>query len=370
VMPPTPMRAEINCMNTQHDVLLEVKGLKTYFFLHEGVVRAVDDVSFDIRRSQTLGIIGESGCGKSVTAQSILRIVPAPPGRVVGGDILLHQRDAGGGATTVNLAKIDPRGAAIRRIRGKTISMIFQEPMTSFGPLHTIGNQIVEAILIHQKDMNKRSARARAIELLGRVGIPRPDQQIDSYPHQLSGGMRQRAMIAMALSCNPDLLIADEPTTALDVTIQAQILDLLRQLQAEFGMAIMFITHDLGVIAEIADDVAVMYLGKIVEQASVRDLFARPQHPYTQALLKSIPKIDSKKSRRLPAIQGVVPDPYDVPAGCAFSDRCASFMPGMCDQAVPALLHVERDHLARCYLYSDRAEGQLKNNIPLLEMRD
>jgi peptide/nickel transport system ATP-binding protein len=341
-------------MAAREDLLLEVKDLKTYFFLYEGIVRAVDGVSFDVRRGRTLGIIGESGCGKSVTAQSILRIVPSPPARIVGGSILLHRIDRNGNLEEIiNLAELDPRGDEIRKIRGKEIAMIFQEPMTSFGPLNTIGDQIMEAILLHQEDVSKREAKAHTIELLGRVGIPRPDQFIDAYPHQLSGGMRQRAMIAMALSCNPGLLIADEPTTALDVTIQAQILDLLRHLREDFGMAIMFITHSLGVIAEIADEVAVMYLGKIVEQGSVEDIFDRPKHPYTQALLKSIPRIDKKAGSRLTTIEGVVPDPYEVPRGCPFSDRCPSFMKGICDEVVPSPSEVEKDHFVRCFLHSD-----------------
>ncbi len=367
------------------DALLEIKNLKTYFHLQEGIVRAVDGVSFDIQRGQTLGIIGESGCGKSVTAHSILRLVPAPPGNIVQGEILLHRqqvpwratvgrdngnsatvgRDNGNSATvgrdngnsaSVDLAQLDPRGAAIRAIRGAEISMVFQEPMTSFGPMHTIGNQIIESILLHQAGMDKTEARELAIENLRKVGIPRPTEIVDAYPHQLSGGMRQRAMIAMALSCSPRLLIADEPTTALDVTIQAQILELLMALQEEFGMAMMFITHNLGVIAEVADEVAVMYLGRIVEQASVTKLFDNPQHPYTQGLLNSIPHIDEEKLPRLRAIEGVVPDPYEIPRGCAFSDRCPSFMPGRCDQAIPDLVAREQGHLVRCFLYSEAEE--------------
>lgn len=345
-------------MVDRDEMLVEVKDLATYFFLHEGVVRAVDGVSFDIKPGKTLGVIGESGCGKSVTAQSILRIVPSPPGRIVRGDILFHKHTEGGFFDLINLAELDPHGDEIRRIRGNEISMIFQEPMTSFGPLNTIGDQIIEAILLHQAGVGKGEAREQAIELLGRVGIPRPDQRIDAYPHQLSGGMRQRAMVAMALSCNPNLLIADEPTTAVDVTIQAQILDLLRDLQQEFGMAIMFITHDLGVIAEMADEVAVMYLGKIVEQASVEEIFDHPKHPYTRALLKSIPHIDEARSDRLSAVEGSVPAPYEVPPGCSFSDRCPRFMAGICEQAVPALVGVEEQHLVRCYLYSDKMEEE------------
>ena len=337
--------------------LLEIHNLMTHFHLQEGIVRAVDGVTFDIRRGQTLGIIGESGCGKSVTAHSILRLVPSPPGNIVDGQILLHQGENGMGTGAIDLARLDPRGAQIRAIRGAEISMVFQEPMTSFGPMHTIGNQIIETILLHQEGVESSDARALAIDNLRRVGIPRAEQIVDAYPHQLSGGMRQRAMIAMALSCTPRLLIADEPTTALDVTIQAQILELLMALQAEVGMAVIFITHNLGVIAEVADEVAVMYLGRIVEQASVNELFDNPQHPYTQGLLNSIPHIDEEKLPRLRAIEGVVPDPYEIPSGCAFSDRCPSFMPGTCDRAMPELDETAPGHRVRCFLYSDVEEG-------------
>lgn len=335
------------------NALLEIKDLMTHFHLQEGIVRAVDGVSFEIRRGRTLGIIGESGCGKSVTAHSILRLVPSPPGNIVNGQILLRRGDNASDQKPVDLARLDPRGGEIRSIRGAEISMVFQEPMTSFGPMHTIGNQIMESILLHQGDVAASDARELAIENLRRVGIPRAEQIVDAYPHQLSGGMRQRAMIAMALSCSPRLLIADEPTTALDVTIQAQILELLTALQEEFGMAVMFITHNLGVIAEVADEVAVMYLGRIVEQSDVNELFDNPQHPYTQGLLNSIPHIDEEKLPRLRAIEGVVPDPYEIPGGCAFSDRCPSFMPGTCDRAMPGLAETSPGHRVRCYLHSD-----------------
>ncbi len=340
-----------------HDSLLEIKNLMTHFHLQEGIVRAVDGVTFGIRRGQTLGIIGESGCGKSVTAHSILRLVPSPPGNIVDGRILLHRSEDGVDREPVDLAKLDPRGAEIRAIRGAEISMVFQEPMTSFGPMHTIGNQIIESILLHQESVSNMDARDLAIENLRRVGIPRAAQIVDAYPHQLSGGMRQRAMIAMALSCSPRLLIADEPTTALDVTIQAQILDLMTALQEEFGMAVIFITHNLGVIAEVADEVAVMYLGRIVEQTGVEELFDNPQHPYTQGLLSSIPHIDEEKLPRLRAIEGVVPDPYEIPSGCAFSDRCPSFIPGKCDRAMPDLAETGPGHRVRCFLFSDAEEG-------------
>ena len=339
-----------------HDSLLEIKNLMTHFHLQEGIVRAVDGVSFDVRRGQTLGIIGESGCGKSVTAHSILRLVPSPPGNIVNGELLLYRGENGENSGPVDLAQLDPRGAEIRSIRGAEISMVFQEPMTSFGPMHSIGNQIIESILLHQEGVDKTEARELAIDNLRRVGIPRAAQIVDSFPHQLSGGMRQRAMIAMALSCSPRLLIADEPTTALDVTIQAQILELMMTLQEEFGMAVIFITHNLGVIAEVADEVAVMYLGRIVEQAGINELFDNPQHPYTQGLLNSIPHIDEEKLTRLRAIEGVVPDPYDIPSGCAFSDRCPSFMPGKCDSAMPDLAATGPEHRVRCFLYSEDEE--------------
>lgn len=337
-------------MADQGNLLLEVKDLKTYFYLYEGVVKAVDGVNFRINRGRTLGIIGESGSGKSVTAQSIMRIVPSP-GRIVSGDILLHLENGNGGSRTINLAKLDPQGKEIRDIRGKEISMIFQEPMTSFSPLHTIGDQIIEAILIHE-NISKKEARERTIDLLGRVGIPRPDSLVDAYPHQLSGGMRQRAMIAMALSCNPKLLIADEPTTALDVTIQAQILELLKRLQKETGMAIMYITHNLAVVTEIADEVVVMYLGKVMEHASVEEIFHNPLHPYTRALWRSIPKIDGELSRLVP-ILGVLPNPYEIPQGCVFHPRCEEVILGVCDgESPPPLIEVTPGHKVSCFHYA------------------
>ena len=329
--------------------LLSVRNLKTYFHQDEGTVLAVDGVSFDVMPGATLGIVGESGCGKSVTARSILRIVDRP-GRIVEGEIHFRRRANGGPATTVDLATLDPNGAEMRAIRGAEIALIFQEPMSSFSPVHTIGNQIVEAILLHQA-VTPRQARGQAIEILARVGMPRPRQVVDAYPHQLSGGQRQRAMIAMALSCKPTLLIADEPTTALDVTTQTQILELMRQLQREDGMAIMLITHDLGVIAEMATDVAVMYLGRVVEQAPVDAIFHDPRHPYTRALLQSIPRIRSRTRERLTPIAGSVPHPYDRPTGCPFHPRCANFMPGKCDREAPVLRPVADYHAVSCFLY-------------------
>jgi oligopeptide/dipeptide ABC transporter ATP-binding protein len=315
-------------------------------------VRALDGVSFDIARGEALGVVGESGCGKSVTAQAILRIVP-DPGKIVDGEITLYRQQGENGrpasAEEVKLTDLDPRGPAIRAIRGAEIAMIFQEPMTSFSPVHSIGYQIMEAITLHQK-VNKKEARARAVEILARVGMPRPHQAVDSYPHQISGGQRQRAMIAMALSCNPSLLIADEPTTALDVTTQAQILDLLRHLQDDLGMAIMFITHDLGVIAEMTKRVVVMYLGRVVESADVDTLFHDPHHPYTRALINSVPRL-GMISGLLQPIEGSVPDPYNIPAGCAFHPRCPSFIPGRCDVVEPEWIAITPNHHVRCHLY-------------------
>jgi oligopeptide/dipeptide ABC transporter ATP-binding protein len=330
------------------DVLLEVRELKTHFALREGIVRAVDGVSFTIERGRTLGIVGESGCGKSVTAQSILRIVPRP-GRIVSGEIIYHRRrrhqDGNGQDEVIDLTKLDPYGPAIRSIRGNEISYIFQEPMASLSPVHTIGHQMIETIRLHQR-VSRDEARQRAIEVLREVGMVKPSETIDRYAHQLSGGQRQRAMIALALSCRPSLLIADEPTTALDVTTEAQILDLMRDVQREYGMAIQFITHNLGVIAEMADDVVVMYLGRQVERASVDDIFFNPRHPYTRALLRSIPKLGRKTRERLESIRGMVPDPFSVPRGCAFHPRCSFYRPGVCDD--PSWIQVGANHWVRC----------------------
>ena len=333
-----------------------MKNLKTYFSLDEGTLKAVDGVDLTIPQSRTSGVIGESGCGKSVTAQSILRIVPSP-GKLVSGEILLRGREDGHENGVVDLAALDAKGQEIRSIRGREISMIFQEPMTSLSPVHTIGAQIMEAILLHKTD-DKKEARQLALDMIEKVGIGNPTQRIDEYPHQLSGGMRQRAMIAMALSCNPALLIADEPTTALDVTVQAQILDLMATLQEQFGMAIMYITHDLGVIAEIAEEVNVMYLGRVVERASTRELFKNPQHPYTERLLKSIPKVGKKTRGRLDAIKGTVPIPLDPPRQCGFFSRCPEAMQGKCDADIPALTKLGEDHEVRCFLHSDAVEAE------------
>ena len=331
-------------MKNKSALLLQVKNLKTYFYLDEGVLKAVDDVSFKIQKKMVLGVVGESGCGKSVTAQSILRIVP-DPGKIVEGEIFLHQD-----GKVTDLVKLDPYGKEIRAIRGKEITMIFQEPMTSLSPVHTIGDQIMEAILLH-RNMNKNEAKELTLEMLYKVGIPNPYQRINEYPHQLSGGLRQRAMIAMALSCNPSLLIADEPTTALDVTVQAQILELMKDLQAEFGMSIMFITHNLGVIAEVSDEVMVMYLGKAVEYASVDEIFHNPLHPYTVRLLRSIPKVGKKARTRLDAIKGTVPLPLDLPPGCSFYPRCPEAKKGLCNKEDPSLVEVKKGHWVSCFLY-------------------
>jgi peptide/nickel transport system ATP-binding protein len=299
---------------------VEVKDLRVHFFLDEGVARAVDGVSFSVQPGKTLGIVGESGSGKSVIGQSILRIVP-PPGRIVDGQILLRIPGENGDDRQLDVVKLNPRGAEARSIRGRDVAMIFQEPMNSLSPLHTIGNQIMEALTLHS-NASYDEARLRAIEMLGKVGIPRPERRIDSYPHELSGGMRQRAMIAMALVCNPRLLIADEPTTALDVTIQAQILELLKELQAEFGMAVLFVSHNLGVIAEVCHEVLVVYAGKVMEQAPVDVLFEQPMHPYTKALLKSVPGIDTPVRSFLATIEGTLPDPLSYIPGCPFFGRC------------------------------------------------
>jgi oligopeptide/dipeptide ABC transporter ATP-binding protein len=327
--------------------LIEVKNLRTSFFTPEGEVRAVDGVSFEIREGKTLGLVGESGCGKSVTSLSIMRLISSPPGQIVGGEIFYRGRD---------LLKLNKE--EMRKIRGNEISMIFQEPMTSLNPVFTVGNQIGEAIRLHQ-GLGKRETRAKTIEMLRLVKIADPESRVDAYPHQLSGGMRQRVMIAMALSCNPSLLIADEPTTALDVTIQAQILELMKELQQKIGMALLLITHDLGVVAERADEVAIMYGGKIVERGSTQAIFARPFHPYTVGLLNSLPGTRGKKKKRLDAIPGVVPSPLDLPSGCRFRDRCPKAA-GICAEAEPPLAELEPGHFVACYFpeTGDRQSAQ------------
>jgi peptide/nickel transport system ATP-binding protein len=336
------------------DPIVSVKGLKTHFFLDEGTVEAVDGVDLEIPRGKTLCVVGESGCGKSVTAFSVMRMV-ARPGRIVGGQIVLHQPDG-----PVDLMELDENGETLRRVRGGDIAMVFQEPMTSLSPVHTVGAQIVEAVRLHT-DLNKKAAREHARAMMARVGIPDPAQRFNQYPHEMSGGLRQRTMVAMALSCQPALLIADEPTTALDVTIQAQILELMRQLQAEFGMAILLITHDLGVVAEMADEVAVMYMGRIVEYGPVEAVFARPQHPYTVALMRSLPGYGGPPKSRLEAIEGSVPDPFSRLSGCPFHPRCTEAEAGLCDQGgKPADIEVEPGHSVACLKRGPKGNGEEK----------
>jgi len=327
--------------------ILSVRGLETFFYPDEGIVRAVDGASFDLHPGQTLGIVGESGCGKSVTARSILRIVDRP-GRVESGEILLRRADG----QVVDITKLDAKSALLRDIRGGEVGYVFQEPMSSLSAYHTIGNQLMEAIRLH-RDVSKADARARAIELLRMVGIPRPEQRVDSYSFELSGGLRQRVMIALALAAEPRVLIADEPTTALDVTTQAQILDLIRRIQRERNLAVILITHDMGVIAEMTDTVAVMYLGKVVETGPVDTIFHAPRHPYTQALLRSIPSVLATPLSRLATIAGSIPHPYARPPGCPFHPRCESFIAGTCDAGAPPVTGLAADHEVRCFLYDD-----------------
>ena len=326
--------------------LLEVKDLQTYFYTEEGIVKAVDGVSFNIEQGETLGVVGESGCGKSITSLSLIQLVPKPRGKIVGGDITYYFKNN----KSVKITELSPHGEKIRKIRGKEIAMIFQEPMTSLNPVYTIGEQIMEAVRLHQ-DKDKDEARERAIEMLNLVGIAAPTQRVDEYPHQLSGGMRQRVMIAMALSCDPSLLIADEPTTALDVTIEAQILDLMKELQEKMNMAIMFITHDLEVIGEMSDRVIVMYAGKIVERATIDDIFYNNKHPYTRGLLNSIPQIGRKK--RLIPIDGSVPSLRNLPGGCYFAPRCPEAME-ICTRQEPPTFDLEDDQEVKCWLYQQK----------------
>jgi len=328
--------------------LLELRGVKTHFFTSDGVVKAVDGVSYEIRYGQTVGVVGESGCGKSITALSVMRLIERP-GRTIAGEILLDGRD---------LLKLSEE--EMRDVRGNTISMIFQEPMTSLNPVYPVGDQIAEAVQLHRK-VDRRQAWDRAIEMLQQVGIADAKRRVKAYPHQLSGGMRQRVMIAMALSTNPELLIADEPTTALDVTIQAQILELMKSLREENRMAIMLITHDLGVIAEMADEVVVMYAGKIVERADVTTLFEAPHHPYAKGLLASIPRLGEKRAR-LEVIQGVVPNPLNLPTGCLFKRRCPYAMP-VCDVDPPFRV-VTPGHLSRCWLTPEGGEPTIGADAP------
>lgn len=333
----------------QSEPVLRVEDLQTYFFTQEGVVKAVDGANFNVYPGKTLGIVGESGCGKSIASKSILQIVDKP-GRVVGGSAYYNLKEASGQYRQLDLLSLPPASREMRAIRGGEISMIFQEPMSSFSPVHTIGNQLIETIRLHT-DTSEAGARDIALDWLRRVGISNPEQRMNDYPYRLSGGQCQRAMIAMALSTNPRILIADEPTTALDVTTQAQILNLLQELQAAQNMSMIFITHDLGVIAEVADEVAVMYLGRVVERAPIEQLFNDPQHPYTKALLTSIPTIDAKPRERLPSITGSIPNPLNRPTGCPFHPRCPAFMPGTCEVKEPNLTAVGNNHEASCFLF-------------------
>ncbi len=323
------------------ETLLEIKNLVTAFQTEAGTIRAVEDVSFSVKKGQTIGLVGESGCGKSVTSLSIMRLLPKPFGRIESGEVLLDNQD---------LLKLPAN--EMQHIRGNRISMIFQEPMTALNPVHRIGKQIGEAFMLHQPEMDERTIYKESIEMLRQVGIPAPEQRVQEYPHQLSGGMRQRVMIAIALACKPDILIADEPTTALDVTIQAQILELMKSLQTASGMAIIFITHDLGVIAEVCDEVVVMYAGKIAEKAPVCDLFQSPKHPYTQGLLSAIPKLENPPKQKLQTIEGTVPDLMNLPAGCRFQNRC-SYMEAPCQSQSPLLEKVNSTHFVSCHRWKE-----------------
>ena len=330
---------------------LEVKNLKTYFFLDRGILKAVDGVSLEVADQETVGIIGESGCGKSITAQSLLRLV-RPPGEIVKGEALLRRKDG----STVDVLALEANSSAVRGIRGNEISIVFQEPMTSFSPVHTIGAQIGQMLDLHT-DLGRAEIHELVLEMLRRVGISNPKQRFDEYPHQLSGGMRQRAMIAMALICSPQIVIADEPTTALDVTIQAQILELMRQLQQEADMSAIYITHNMAVVAENVDRVYVMYLGRVVETTTTERLFSNPLHPYTQKLLRSIPR-PGHRVDRLEVIEGSVPNAINPPVQCGFFSRCPSAIAGTCDVAVPLLVEREKGHSVRCFLLGDEKEPE------------
>jgi oligopeptide/dipeptide ABC transporter ATP-binding protein len=354
-MPPTP---------TATEPLLQVRDLRVSFRMDEGTVRAVDGVSFDVFPSQVVGIVGESGCGKSVTMRAVLQLID-PPGRITGGEILYRQGGtsidpARQSATPIDLARLPPRGRLMRALRGAEIALIPQEPMAAFSPVHTVGAQIIEAILLHERQdgrtIGRDQARAMTVELFRDVGISMAEQRIDAYSWQLSGGLRQRAMIAMALSCKPRLLIADEPTTAIDVTTQAQILALLRELQRKYQTAIIFITHDLGVIAQMAHYVVVMYLGRVMEEGPVDEIFHAPMHPYTKALLRSIPSLQTEVRAALPVIAGALPHPFNRPAGCPFHPRCEDIMRERCSTAVPALHSLGPRRAVSCFLHSDLAE--------------
>ena len=352
--------------------LLEINDVHVQFEVRAGIVHAVDGLTFNINRGGTLGVIGESGCGKSVTAKAVMQMVPKP-GKITQGKVIYHRKDKYDPSKpieTIDITSLSPDGDAIRQIRGGEFAMIFQEPMSCLTPVYTAGFHINEALALHRlipqkvgtqmeqaimqyRHVTKEEAREIAIEMLHKVGLPKPEQRVDSYPHQLSGGQRQRVMIAIALSCEPSMLVADEPTTALDVSIEAQILDLMRGLQDTVDMTIMFITHNLGVVAEMADEIVVMYMGKQVEKASTVKVFYEAKHPYTKALLESIPKVGKRSSQRLASISGMVPDAFHLPSGCVFHPRCPSFMPGKCDKIVPKYQEVEQDHWVRCLLYEE-----------------
>jgi len=338
-------------MELAAEELIRINQLKVKFPLDEGTVQALDGIDMSIKKGKVLGVVGESGCGKSITARSILRIIPAP-GKIDEGEILLRTKigSPDGKEYVIDLAKIDPESELLRQIRWGEVSMIFQEPMTSFSSYHTLGDQISEAIMVH-KDITKKDAIALAIKMLERVGIPNAATRVKQYPHEFSGGMRQRAMIAMALICNPSLLIADEPTTSLDVTIQAQMLELMRDLRKDFGSSVLFITHNMGVIAQIADEVCVMYLGSIVEKGLVSEIFHNPKHPYTVDLLQAIPKISGSKKKRLVAIEGNVPSPFEKPGGCPFHPRCTRMIKGVCEVQVPMPTDFGNGHTAQCHLF-------------------
>ncbi|WP_141501395.1 ABC transporter ATP-binding protein [Paenibacillus luteus] len=334
--------------------LLSVQNLKIRIQMDNGEMKAVDGVDFEIHKGKTLGLVGESGCGKSLTSRAIISINPK---ECKTSGSIVYRSDNEASLKKMDLLSLNPTGKQIRSIRGRKIAMIFQEPMTAFSPMYTIGNQIMEAIQIH-RTKNKKEAKKIALEMLAKVGISDQEKRFDQYPHEFSGGMRQRAMISMALSCNPEILIADEPTTALDVTIQAQVLELMRSLQAELGMAILLVTHDLGIIAQMCDEVAVMYLGKIVEQAPVKEIFYNPKHPYTKGLLKSMPRLGGDKSKRLDSIEGSVPMPINMPPMCGFYERCKDRIEGVCNtQAVPKT-RISDQHSVRCFLYSEQREGE------------
>jgi len=332
------------------NTVLEISDLHTHFKSKEGTVRAVDGLSLSLYEDEVLGIVGESGCGKSVTAQSILNILPKN-GKIVSGKITYFNK-----GQSQEITSLLPESKEMRSIRGKEISMIFQEPMTSFSPVHTIGNQIVEVVELHRDDATI-DARAQAINMLELTGMPNASEIIDAYPHNLSGGMRQRAMIAMALSCHPKILIADEPTTAVDVTIQAQVLSLMLDMRNELNMSVLIITHDLGVVAETTDRVAVMYLGKVMEIATVYELFDSPKHPYTQALINSVPKTSGEITKLVP-ITGTVPNPYNIPTGCPFHTRCPDFIPGVCDEESPIKTNISADHQVWCFKHADEKKQE------------